>query len=60
MALKPEFELLDKYFKRLYANIDVDHEFLCKVMEHIKLCEFVVETDKEKSIIVRANYLLVE
>jgi len=50
---RPEFELLDEYFHRLYDNVGIDQEFLRRVRDHIELCEHIAEADEDKSRIVR-------
>lgn len=47
--MKPEFVLLNSYYKQLYANVDANQEFLAKVRTHIELCEDIAEADREES-----------
>lgn len=59
--MRQEFKLLESYFKRLYADYEIDQEFLRKVSAHIDLCERIAgsnatESDKECAVINRAKH----
>lgn len=59
MKLRPEFQLLDDQFKQLYANKDVDLDFLSMVETHIRLCEHIADEEvesTERRIITRTTY----
>ena len=56
MALRPEFELLESHYQQLYYNIDVDQEFLRRVKDNVRLCEYIAKTNIEKNIITRTVY----
>ena len=59
MKLRPEFKLLDDQFKQLYANKDIDLEFLSRVGDHIRLCEYIADENvesAERRIVTRTTY----
>lgn len=55
MRLRPDFNLLDEYFKRLYGNLDVNQEFLRRAEGHIELCERIIGEIREESLKARTT-----